>query len=112
LPKITYHVPATPENQAQLLTTVKRLFPGAAPTITQRATGTTGVDWEHLDTLADLLDAKPTLSPFVTFTLNVDHVEHTPEQQDFLGRQIGTDQHTEYTPEELLKQIQREENNK
>jgi hypothetical protein len=92
---ITYHVPVGDQDQAHLMATVERLF-ATDPKITQRATGTTNINWQDLDSLADLLDAEIEYSPFVTFTIG-DPGFFTQEQQIFLD-QPGIDIYREHNP--------------
>lgn len=98
--KYTYHVPVQGD-QEQLQATVARLFPGVDPQITQRATGTSNVDWDNLDSLADLLEAKPVYSSFVTFTLEDDPTSYSVEQRDFLN-QPRIEFLREYSPQDLF----------
>jgi hypothetical protein len=63
--KVIYYVPVGAQSQDQLQATIMRLFPGAEPRGTKRATGASNVDWQNLDSLADLRDAKPAYSPLV-----------------------------------------------
>jgi hypothetical protein len=98
--KVTFFVPVGAQSQEQLKATIKRLFPGTDPATTERATGTTGVDWQNLDSLGDLLNAQPVYSPFIKFTL-VDPGEPSQAQREFLS-QPGIEVHREIDPEELL----------
>jgi hypothetical protein len=81
------------QSQDELKATIKRLFPGADPQETQRATGTSNIDWQNLDSLADLLNAQPVYSPFIKFTL-IDPGEPSQEQRDFLS-QPGIEVHNQ-----------------
>ncbi len=99
--KIIYYVPTTKQNQEQDKAIVKRLFPASSPQITQRATGTSNIDLSNLDSLADLLDAQATYSPFVTFTIDAPEAGYSQEQEQFL-MQPGIEVHNQIDPEELL----------
>jgi hypothetical protein len=105
--KVTYSLPTTKEQQAELIASIKRLFPGTEPTVTQRATGTSNIDWQNLDSLADLLNAKPTYSPFVVFSLDPAPTAYSQEQQNII-EQPGVEIKRDIDAQELLNQIQRE----
>jgi hypothetical protein len=105
--KITYYVPTTDQEQAELCATIARLFPGSDPHVTQRATGTSNIDWQHLDSLADLLDAKPTYSPFVVFSTDPAPDTYQPEQITILKRP-GVETRRDIDPQELLDEIHKE----
>lgn len=83
--KVTYHIPTTEQDQEALKATVKRLFPEAEPTITKRATDTLNINWQDLDSLADLLDAKIDYSSFVSFTIE-EPESYTDEQVALFDR--------------------------
>lgn len=102
--KVTFFVPVGAQDQDQLKATIKRLFPGTDPTTTERATGTTGIDWQNLDSLADLLNAQAVYSPFIKFTLTDPPEEPSQEQREFLS-QLGIEVHRELDPQELLSQV-------
>jgi hypothetical protein len=93
----------TAHSQDELKATIKRLFPGADPQETQRATGTSNIDWQNLDSLADLLNAQPVYSPFIKFTL-VDPGEPSQAQRDFLS-QPGIEVYREIDAQEVLSQV-------
>jgi hypothetical protein len=98
--KVTYHIPTTQQNQDELQTLVKRLFPDSEPAITQRAIGTLNINWQDLDSLADLLDAKPELAPFISFT--IDEPETYTDEQVKLFDRPGIEVHRQIDPEELF----------
>lgn len=104
--KITYYVPVKAQEQEQLLATVKRIFPGSTAKITQRATGTSNIDWQNLESLADLLEAKPIYSPFVAFTIDAPE-SYSRDQQAVITRP-GVEIHREIDPQELLNEIKGE----
>lgn len=105
--KVTFHVPVT-QGQDQAKAMVMRLFPGSDPQVTQRAIGTSNINWQDLDSLADLLDAHVVYSPFVTFTLTEPITEPSQEQCDFLS-QPGIEVQREIDPQELLSQLYHDE---
>jgi hypothetical protein len=102
--KTTYHVPTTKQDQEQVKATVKRLFPGSSPTITQRAIGTLNINWQDLDSLADLLGASVEYGPFVTFIIESSDAGYNQEQEQFLKRP-GIEVHNEIDPQELLNDL-------
>lgn len=105
--KITFHVPASRQDQDQLQATIKRLFPAAIPEVTQRATGTSNIDWQDLGSLSDLLGAQIVYSTFVTFTIEAPE-SYNEEQQQFLARS-GIEHHREIDPEELRRELERDD---
>jgi hypothetical protein len=108
--KLTYYVPTTSQDQAELLATIARLFPGTAPAVTQRATGTSNIDWQNLDALADLLNAQVVYTPYIVFTLDPapDPASYSAEQVALLNGP-GVEVKRDIDPQELLKQIEDEE---
>ena len=99
--KVTYHIPTTQQEQDELKATVKRLFPASEPEIKQRATDTLNINWQDLDSLADLLDAKIDYSPFVSFT--IDEPETYTDEQVALFDRPGIEVHREIDPQSFLQ---------
>jgi hypothetical protein len=105
--KTTYYVPTDKEHQDELQETVRQLFQ-VEPSITQRATDVK-IDFDSLDSLADLLGAEVIETPHVVFTLEDATQKLTLEQQAFLLSYPEATISKDYTPEEVIRDYLDEE---